>query len=127
MGASAPSGLSEDYRQLMSLCLLSKGSQLASTLANIIAATEATAPKISVGMLAAVADAVLHIPESPGTHQAKDRAKQQGRQPKGSFQGKEAAADLMHQQESALLVLLMFARKTSTQLQTVLGLFFCQV
>lgn len=126
IGAAAASGmLSEDFRQLTDICLLSKDSQLTSLLASIIARTAVTASENAVGMLAAITDQALQA--EPAVANNTHRTKQHRLQPRAGSHGKQCAADLAQQQDSALLTLLTFARKSSAQCHMVLDLFFCRV
>lgn len=127
IGAAAASGmLSEDFKQLTDICLLSKDSQLTSLLASVIAATAVTASENAVGMLAAITDQAVQA-EQAIANNSNSRTKQQRLQRGDGNHGKECAADFVQQQDLALLTLLTFARKSSAQCHMVLDLFFCRV
>ena len=126
-GSAAAPSASELFHQLLHFCLRNKQSHLEHLLADIIVAAETAAPEVGVGMLAAVADKLLQAAESAIEGTADRKVVRQHQQGRGASSGKDSAADLLHQQESALLVLVLFARKGLPQSQTVLGLFLCQV
>ena len=77
-------------------------------------------------MLTAVADLVLQTAGLAGTGNSSQTAQHQRLRAKASNK-EAAAADLMHQQEWALLILVTFAKRGLAHCQTVLGLYFCQV
>lgn len=127
VGTASAAGAGEYFQQLLDTCLSSKHSQATMLLAGVIAATEPAAPEYAVAMLAAVAEQLLQPSELAAQAGANGKALRKRQTSKTGSSRQDGAAGALQQQETALLVLMAFAKKGLAQCQMVLGLYLCQV